>query len=177
MLTKITIRNFKRLSAAEIDLGNSVVFVGPNNSGKTTALQAFALWDVGLRKWAEKRRDSTAKERTGVTINRRDLLSIPIPNARLLWRDLRVRNVSRPDGKQKTTNVTFSITVDGVSQGEAWRFGLEFDFTNSESISCRATEWPASPEARGRLLDAALARRVVFLPPMSGLAAQEFRKE
>ena len=177
MLTKITIRNFKRLSEADIDLGNAVVFVGPNNSGKTTALQAFALWDVGLRKWAEKRRDSSAKERTGVTINRRDLLSIPIPNARLLWRDLRVRNVSRPGGKQKTTNVKFSITVDGVSHGEAWRFGLEFDFTNAESISCQATEWPASPEARGRLLDAALARRVVFLPPMSGLAAQEFRKE
>ena len=177
MLTKITIRNFKRLASADIDLGQAVVFVGPNNSGKTTALQAFALWDVGLRKWAEKRRESGAKERTGVTINRRDLLSIPIPNARLLWRDLRVRHVSRPGGKQKTTNVKFSIAVEGISRGEGWRFGLEFDFTNAESITCQATDWPDSVEGRGRLLDAALAHRVVFLPPMSGLAAQEFRKE
>jgi len=38
MLTKIIITNFKRLANAEIELGNAVVFVGPNNSGKTTAL-------------------------------------------------------------------------------------------------------------------------------------------
>ena len=47
MLTKLIIRNFKRFTSAEIELGNPVVFVGPNNSGKTTALQAITLWDVG----------------------------------------------------------------------------------------------------------------------------------
>jgi len=177
MLTKISINNFKRLAKVEIELGNAVVFVGPNNSGKTTALQALSLWDFGLRKWAEKRRESGAKERTGVTINRRDLLSIPIPGARLLWRDLRIRNVSRVGGQQKTTNITFTIAVEGVYQGSAWRFALEFDYANEESIYCRAVDWPESVEARGVLLDSALARHVVFLPPMSGLAAQEFRKE
>jgi len=177
MLTKIVITNFKRLANAEIDLGGAVVFVGPNNSGKTTALQALSLWDFGLRKWAEKRRASSAKERIGVTINRRDLLSIPIPGARLLWRDLRIRNVARTDGRQKTTNITFTIAVEGVYQGIPWRFALEFDYANEESIYCRAVDWPESGEARTALLDAALARHVVFLPPMSGLAAQEFRKE
>lgn len=34
MLTKLTIKNFKRFEQAEIDLGKSVVFIGPNNSGK-----------------------------------------------------------------------------------------------------------------------------------------------
>ncbi|HVA23197.1 MAG TPA: AAA family ATPase, partial [Chloroflexota bacterium] len=47
MLTKITIRNFKRFDDVEIELGSPVVFIGPNNSGKTSALQALALWDVG----------------------------------------------------------------------------------------------------------------------------------
>ena len=55
MLTKLTIRNFKRFDSAEIELGNPVVLIGPNNSGKTTALQALALWDIGLRRWNEKR--------------------------------------------------------------------------------------------------------------------------
>jgi ABC-type arginine transport system ATPase subunit len=177
MLTKIAINNFKRLANVEIELGNAVVFVGPNNSGKTTALQALSLWDFGLRKWAEKRRDSSARERTGVTINRRDLLSIPIPGSRLLWRDLHIRNVARVEGHQKTTNITFTIAVEGVSNGSNWHFALEFDYANEESIYCRAVDWPESVEARTALLDAALARHVVFLPPMSGLAAQEFRKE
>jgi predicted ATP-dependent endonuclease of OLD family len=59
MLTKITVKNFKRFSGVEIELGNPVVFIGPNNSGKTSALQDLALWDIGLKKWTERRkRDS-----------------------------------------------------------------------------------------------------------------------
>lgn len=43
MLTKLTVRNFKRFKRAEIELGKSVVLIGPNNSGKMTALQATAV--------------------------------------------------------------------------------------------------------------------------------------
>jgi len=56
MLTKIKIRNFKPFDEVDIDLGNPVVFIGPNNSGKTSALQALALWEIGLKRWNEKRR-------------------------------------------------------------------------------------------------------------------------
>ena len=59
MLTQVTIRNFKRFDEVVIELGNPVVFIGPNNSGKTTALQALALWDLGLRRWNEKRLGKT----------------------------------------------------------------------------------------------------------------------
>lgn len=45
MLTKLTIRNFKRFGEVEVELGSPVVFIGPNDSGKTTALQALALWE------------------------------------------------------------------------------------------------------------------------------------
>lgn len=58
MLTKLTIRNFKRFGEVEIELGSPVVFVGPNNSGKTSALQALALWDIGLVLQALARRTS-----------------------------------------------------------------------------------------------------------------------
>jgi len=57
MLTKLTLTNFKLFEKAEIELADRVVFVGPNNSGKTTALQALALWNVGVRKWLERRSD------------------------------------------------------------------------------------------------------------------------
>ena len=33
MLTKLSISNFKRVETAVIELGDNVVFVGPNNSG------------------------------------------------------------------------------------------------------------------------------------------------
>ena len=65
MLTKLHVRNFKRCAAIEFDLERSVVLIGPNNSGKTTALQALALWELGLRRWTEKQGGiSRASQRT-----------------------------------------------------------------------------------------------------------------
>ena len=136
MLTQIQIRNFKKLDDVSFDLGKSVVLIGPNNSGKTTALQALALWDIGLRRWNEKRGAKTSpEERPGVTINRRDLIAIPIPDANLLWRDLHVRSIAgRGTGQQKTQNIRIEIVVDGVTDGRSWSCGLEFDYANDESF-------------------------------------------
>ena len=55
MLDRLIIRNFKQFSEVNIELGQTVVLVGPNNSGKTSALQALALWELGVRRWSEKR--------------------------------------------------------------------------------------------------------------------------
>ena len=52
ILTKLTLSNFKRFDRVEIELGSPVFFIGPNNSGKTSALQALALWKIGLDRWS-----------------------------------------------------------------------------------------------------------------------------
>ena len=177
MLTKLTIRKFKRFENADIELGNAVVFIGPNNSGKTTALQAIALWEVGLRRWRAKRAGKTAPEkRPGVTINRRDLLALPVPNANLIWRGLRVRDVSKAGGKQITRNIRIDIIIEGVTNGKKWRCGLEFDYANEESFYCRPLRLDdsKSPE-RMAIPDVAYKTRIAFLPPMSGLATNEVR--
>ena len=62
MLTKLTVRNFKALEEAEVPLGQNVVLVGPNNAGKTTALQALALWQTGLREWLARRATGSVAE-------------------------------------------------------------------------------------------------------------------
>jgi predicted ATPase len=177
MLTKLTIRNFKRFDEVEIELGNPVVFIGPNDSGKTTALQAIALWDIGLRRWNEKRvRKGTKEKRKGVTINRRDLIAVPIPEANLLWRNLHVRDVRRTNGAQETKNVRFDITIEGVTDDKQWKCGLEFDYANDDSLFCRPLRLSDAKDAqRMSIPEQASLARVAFLPPMSGLAANETR--
>jgi hypothetical protein len=137
MLTKLTIRNFKLFDQVEIELGDRVVFIGMNNAGKTSALQALALWDVGTKRWLEKRGGAMPEKRPGVTINRRDLIAVPVPVANLLWRDLHVRQGSRTEGKMRTQNVLIEIVVEGVKGGKTWRCGLEFYYANEESFYCR----------------------------------------
>jgi len=177
MLTKITVVNFKRFTRAEVELGNPVVFIGPNNSGKTTALQALALWDIGVKRWMEKRAGKKAPEkRPGVTINRRDLVSVPVPNANLLWRGLHVRDVTKVGDKQKTTHVFVDIIVEGVSEGEEWKCGLEFYYANEESFYCRPMRLSEEKNPRRMPVPAQASKvDVAFLPPMSGLAGNETR--
>ena len=171
MLTRLTVRNFKLFEEIELDLGQQVVLIGPNNAGKTTALQALALWDVGLKRWLEKRGvGPVPAKRPGVTVNRRDLIALPVPAAKLLWRDLHTHTGGRDeDGRQRTKHVRIEIVVDGTD----WSCGLEFDYANEESFYCR----PLRREDGERMAVPEAARdvRVAYLPPMSGLSANETR--
>jgi predicted ATPase len=176
MITQLTIRNFKRFEKADIELGAPVVFVGPNNSGKTTALQALALWELGMRRWLEKRgtAKSVAKLRVGVVINRRDIVQLPVPNAALLWRDLHLRQTPTGSGKA-TQNVLIEICVAGMNEGAEWSCPLEFDYSNDEIIHCRPSRIGGRTDERATVPPSAQQVRVAFLPAMSGLAANERR--
>lgn len=172
MITRFHISNFKRLETAELELGSAAVFIGPNNSGKTTALQALALWDIGWKRWAEKHKKGVPNTRTGVTINRRDLAAIPVPSARLLWNDLHTQNVTKEGGKQRTEKVYITLTAEGVDEDKPWSCSLEFYYANTESLYCRLKD-----SEDGLIPDAVKKHNIVFLPPMSGLAEREHRKE
>ena len=200
MLTKVILRNFKRFQQAEVELGKSVVLIGPNNSGKTTALQALALWNVGLKAWGAKRGNShheaedrhAPSKRPGVAINRRDLTSIPVPSAKLLWRGLHVRDtemmpVQDANGnehrKQATKNIRIEVAVEGISDGVRWECGLEFDYANEESFLCRPLRLPGfdavqvSKAEFSSIPPQAHDVSIAYLPPMSGLTDREFIKE
>ena len=170
MLTRLTVRNFKLFEQVDLDLGPVVVLIGPNNAGKTTALQALALWEIGVKRWLEKRGPGEGPlKRPGVTINRRDLIALPVPTANLLWRGLHTRSSRRENNRTRTENVLIDVVVDGVD----WTCGMEFDYANSESFYCRPLrgeggERSPVPKAAGDV-------RIAYLPPMSGLAANETR--
>jgi energy-coupling factor transporter ATP-binding protein EcfA2 len=184
MLTQLRLRNFKQFDDVDIELGRSVVFIGPNNSGKTSALQALALWDVGLRLWNAKRGGKASpKKRPGVMINRRDLIAIPIPAANLLWRGTHTRDSQKVNGKQQTRNIRIDVVVEGITNDKAWSCGLEFDYSNEESFGCRPLRSPGfenTPVGKAdysEIPDEATALKISYLPPMSGLADREFIKQ
>ncbi len=173
MLTRLVIRSFKRFVEAEIELGNPVVFVGPNDAGKTSALQALLLWQIGLRRYLEKRGPSSAPDtRPGIAINRKDLTGIPVATARALWHDLYVlHNWSDESGKH-ADKVRIDMVVEGVDAGRLWTCGLEFDYANEESIYVRPLRGEGS-EPRMLIPQEAANVKIALLAPMSGLAANE----
>ncbi len=173
MLTRLVIRRFKRLLDADIELGNPVVFVGPNDAGKTSALQALLLWRLGLSRYLEKRKPSDVPDtRPGIAINRKDLTGIPVPTARMLWHELFVLNNWREGPRRGAEHIRIAITVEGVDVGQPWTCGLEFDHANPESIYVRPLK-QVTDGSRMPIPEQAAKVNVALLAPMSGLAANE----
>ena len=168
MLTKLRVKNFKNLAEAEIELGQLTLLVGPNNSGKTNALQALALWEIGIRHWLTKHGkkqacNSNPKNLTGATISRLSLHFLPVSAAKLLWHELRT-------GKNN-----IEIEVEGITGGQTWSCGLEFYYANPEFFYCRPLK-NANGDFNAIPLGAKEVKTAV-LPPMSGIAAHEARHD
>lgn len=167
MLTRLRVRNFKMLEELDIELGDRVVFIGPNNSGKTTAMQALTLWELGMRRWNGRRdADDPVPHRQGVAINRRDAVAIPGRKTDQLWRN---RIVAKPPDERHehdVSNVSIEIIVNGRTMDEDWECGLKFEYANPESMYCRPLQGSEVPVA-------ARSVRVAMLPPMSGLIDEE----
>ncbi len=160
MIKKIIIENFKKFEKAEIELGyDTILFVGQNNGGKTTALQALSLWSFLAQQWQTKKGGSKAKKRTGAPIPRNEVWAAPVREARMLWNNGDVK-----DKKSKQVNIR--ITVYGVN-GEPWEYGMEATYSNRELLFCKPTNPIAQPPKE--------ARAVFLLPPLSGVQTSEKR--
>ena len=119
----------------------------------------------------------------GVTISRRDLIAIPTPTTNLLWRGTNVRKSQLVDGKQQPRNIRIDVTVEGITNARAWSCGLEFDYRDEESFVCRPLRLPGQEDVLVRkaqyseIPSEAMALKIAYLPPMSGLADREFIKQ
>ncbi|OHD54777.1 MAG: hypothetical protein A2Y33_02065 [Spirochaetes bacterium GWF1_51_8] len=176
MIKKIKIKNFKRFEKTEFDLDSVVVFVGPNNYGKTTALQAIYLWELGLNSWkSHLATKPNSKRTTGLTINRKNILAIPNSHAIQLWKSY---NVRKGIDKGKTENINIEIIADGETNNQKWTIGFEFIYGNQESIYCRILS--DDDTLTGKKLYQHLSiinEKVGYLPPMSGLSSTEDKLE
>ncbi len=176
MLTQIEVKNFKKLELNLSFENRAIVFVGPNNSGKTSALQAIAFWEYGLKKWVSQRLEKTSKasKRTGVVINRKDIFDIPVPSLKILWKDMNVRELTR-NGKLSTKNLLIEIFLKGKStDNKNWELSLGFDFANSEACYVRLLN---EKNTSTNDINLALKENIIYLPPMSGLSSEEYKLE
>jgi len=168
MLTRLSIKNFKKLGDISFDLAQSVVIIGPNNSGKSTIFQALSLWETGVTLFLQAAQKSDLNKGGTVTINRRDLLNSPIADARFLWRNKKV--TQQRDNGPGQVHIPLEIAIHGQSNGKDWVCKAEFTFSNTESLTCRITE---GLEDVRRLFEEGNGIRFRFLQPMSGLSSAE----
>ncbi len=156
----VEIENFKRYGDLQrIELDHPSVLIGPNNCGKTSALQAIALWSIGLRTWRRESEDSKAEVRTGKALNRLSILAVPVPKTRHFWNNLKTGN--------KDLRITVAVDVNGRPEPVTMIFTHH---PSDELVYCKpAPETLANPPA----FETAAALEVSLLYPMSGISADE----
>jgi predicted ATPase len=160
LLHYVEIENFKRYSGCQrIELDHPAVLIGPNNCGKTSVLQAIALWSIGLKTWKAEAETSKAEKKTGKALNRLNILSVPVPKTRHFWHNLRVT--------KKDLRISVGVDVGGTAHPVTMIFRHH---ASDELVYCEPAPESLKNEAAMRTacdLDLAL------LYPMSGISADE----
>lgn len=163
LLHYLEIENFKRFGECQrIALDHPAVLIGPNNCGKTSAIQALALWSQAVRTWYETRKDSSARERTATSLNRLNIVAVPVQRTRFFWNNAQVRKGNK--------DIRLVITVGVDIRGQVRALPMRFRNQGDELVYCA----PDGEAARDlELIAHAASLRVELLYPMSGLDTEE----
>lgn len=163
ILHYLEIENFKRFGERQrIELDHPAVLIGPNNCGKTTVLQAIALWSQAVRTWWDAKGENTPKDRPATSLNRLAIVSAPVLRTRHYWRNLVVRRGNE--------DIPLRITAGVEREGRIESVGMHFRNYGDDLVYCAPDD--ATLTSR-ELLRFAADLKVDLLYPMSGLEMEE----
>ena len=163
LLHYIEIENFKRFGDEQrIELDHPAVLIGPNNCGKTSAIQALALWSQAVQTWYDTRKNSSAKERTATALNRLSIVAVPVQRTRFFWHNTVVRTGNK--------EIALTLTVGIEFKGQVLALPMRFRNQGDELVYCAPDE---SVAVNLEFLKYAASIRVELLYPMSGLETEE----
>lgn len=163
LLHYLEIENFKRFGDRQrIELDHPAVLIGPNNCGKTSAIQALALWAQAVQTWYEARKTSSAKERTATSLNRLAIVAVPVQRTRFFWHNTQVRTGNK--------DIPLVITVGVWFQGAVQALPMRFRNQGDELVYCQPDP---GVQHQLELIAHAATLKVELLYPMSGLDTEE----
>jgi len=163
LLHYVEIQNFKHFGDKQrIELDHPAVLIGPNNCGKTTAIQAIALWSQAVKTWFDAKGKSTPKERTATSLNRLNIVSVPVQRTRYFWHNTAVRS-----GNQ---DIPLLITVGILHENQIVPVTMRFRNQGDELVYCTPDDETIK---RLEAVEAAAQLNVELLYPMSGLETEE----
>lgn len=152
MIRKVTIRRFKRWDEVTFDLPGHVVLAGPNNSGKTTLLQAIAAWAEAVQHWRTQPDENVgAGGAIRVPVGRLSFTAVQVRALELLWHG----------GKMNAGPIEIEVEAQA-----GWRLGMRFEQDTREQMFVVPTV-----ATSGALTETNV--RCVFVPPMTGVTISE----
>lgn len=156
MIRRIIINNIKKFGHQEFEIPDHLVIAGPNNSGKTTILQAIAAWSEIAVQWRHENPDLSRGQDgnyPAANLNVLNFNSIPLADFNHLWND-----------KDVTSPASISLHTD------QWKIGFEILYKARELVTARPVK-----DVKEVDLDEYLDNPLipVYIPPFSQLDRSE----
>lgn len=174
MLTSVTLRNFKSIKEQTYKFGQFDLLVGRNNSGKSTILQALAIWQFCIDEFSRIPR----RGKTGTQIILPNFTALPVPEFNLLWREKTDRHYPKVNGKRQQEFILIEIDVHWVTddpQPETCSCGVKLRYSSPQAIYASPSEgWERFRELAGDSQETtSRLPTIAYVPPFSGLETNE----
>jgi hypothetical protein len=167
MITRLTLRNFKSVGEQVYDFTAFDLLVGRNNSGKSTVLQALAIWQFCVEEFHRSKRTGSK----GIQVVLPNFTALPVPEFSLLWKDKTDRYWPLVNGKKKQEYILISISLEWRRpSGETGSFGVELRYHSSQTIyAIPGGGWKKFRDCEGQ----GDLPKIAYVPPFSGLEPSE----
>jgi predicted ATPase len=167
MITQVSISKFKQIESERFEFGPFDLLIGRNNSGKSTILQALAVW----RFCVDEFHRSNRKGKSGKQVVLPNFTALPVPEFNLLWKDKTDRHYPMEGGQRKQRYVLIKIDVGWrTHNGTSQVFGVELRYGSPQSVYAIPTEgW----DHFNKLDASGVLPQVAYVPPFSGLEPNE----
>lgn len=166
MISKVTVQNFKRFKNAtsfELKPEGITFLAGGNNSGKSTLLQALAVWEFSRVAVLQQRGPAallTGGAGQGVGVSAEEFSPISVPDLKHLWNNLKLRTVHDRD------NYTLRIRCD-------WNVGDPAQPKHLEFALALGNDRLYIKRHASNLAAADAVPQLAYLPPFAGMTARE----
>jgi len=169
MITRLVLRNFKSIKEQAYDLTDFDLLVGRNNCGKSTILQALAIWQFCVGEFDRAKRSG----KSGKQVVLPNFTALPVPEFSLLWHGKIDRQYPVLNGKKATAQeyILIEIEVTWLSANRQPRtFGVSLRYNSPQSVyAIPIKDWSDFRDAEK---DPSFPL-IAFVPPFSGLEPVE----
>ncbi len=167
MITRLTLRNFKSVDEQTYDFTHFDLLVGRNNCGKSTVLQALAIWQFCVDEFHRSRRTGSK----GIQVVLPNFTALPVPEFNLLWKDRTDRVWPEIDGRKKQEYILIEIVVDWRrASGDTESFGVQLRYHSPQTMYAIPMQGWAKFRDCEKSND---LPRIAYVPPFSGLEPTE----
>jgi AAA ATPase domain len=167
MITRLTLRNFKNVGEQSYDFTRFDLLVGRNNSGKSTVLQALAIWQYCVEEFHRSNRHGAK----GIQVVLPNFTALPVQEFNLLWKDRTDRPYPVIDGTKKQEFILIQIMAKWqIAPEKTEVFGVELRYHSPQTIYAI----PEGGWTKFRKLETDnVLPKIAYVPPFSGLEPTE----